>query len=330
MPENKKTVTVAKLAVRVGKRGKRAEEQAKRIPWRGLLQARNEYVEAECFVFWLRSIEESAGYLPDRVWKTIEDQYPVFLDDDIPYLERHGDAWVWKRLDRWILNNIWGEVRREGWMDAVLYYAAPDRRSLRAEAYWLQCVKAWKRTKPRGYPPFLQWRRAAFKCSELGIVRPQLRQMLQPADHISADRFTEAVDSYVDWEEFAAWARTGLEQRPEIPQLIEKELRQRCPGFLERDAPLRAMDPPDQSRAGLRLLDWIITHFFSDPKREGWLGVIRHYIKLHPHWIRMMRYSSRWQRDWREGNIKGYPTFEEWCQAIDNYTEEEPADGGEG
>ena len=86
VPENKKTVTVAE----------RAEEQAKRIPWRGLLQARNEYVESECFVFWLRSIEESAGYLPDRVWKTIEDQYPVFLGDDIPYLERHGNAWVWK------------------------------------------------------------------------------------------------------------------------------------------------------------------------------------------------------------------------------------------
>jgi hypothetical protein len=324
VPEKNTTVTFAKVRLGVGKMGKRAQEQAERVPWRGLLQARNEYVESECFLFWLRSIEESAGYLPDRVWKTIEHEYPVFLDDEIPYLERHGDAWVWKRLDQWIFNHVWGEVRREGWMDAVLYYAAPDRRYLRAEAYWLKCVRAWTRNKPRGYPAFPQWRRAAFKCSELGIVRPRLREMLRPADHVSADRFTEAVDRYVDWEEFASWARTGLEQRPEIPQFIAKELRQRCPGFVESDRLLRPTDPSDQYRAGLRLLDWIITHFFSHAKREGWFSVIHHYAQLHPHWVRMMRYSSRWQRDWREGRIKAYPTFEGWCQAIDNYTEEEP------
>jgi hypothetical protein len=318
--KNKTRTSSAGIVHNIGRTARqRAERQAQRVSWRMLVAFRNQYVEAECFLLWLRSIEDVAKHLPDSVWKAIEHEYPVFLDDDLPHLQSHAASPVWKRLDNWIFNNIFAEVRREGWMDAVVYYAAPDRRYLRAEAYWLKCAKEWKQKRPSSYPPFQQWRRAASKCSELHIVSPRLREILRPADHISADRLTGEVERYIDWEELVSWARTGLELLPTIPPVIEKELRLRCPGFLEYDAPLRRTDTPGQCRSWSRLIDWIIRHRFARAKREGWIPVIHYYKRLHPHWIRMVRYSSRRQHD-GEGHIEPYPTFEEWCQAIDNYT----------
>lgn len=325
MPKKKNFVTSAKIIRDIGETSKRlADKQAKRIQWRLLHQAYNEFVLSACFVFWLRSIEETAGYLPDRVWKSIRDEYPVFLDDNLPYLEKHGDAQVWKRLEDWIFQNIFRDALCEGWMDAVVYYAVPDLRYLRALAYYGQCKIEWKRNRPRSHPSFRQWRRAAFKSCELPDLRPRLLQILRSASKIDAERVTDAVECYVDWQEFAFWAATGVEGLPDIPQSVREQLRRRCPGFLEYDAPLRRTDSPDERHSLSRLLDWIITHFFRDAKREGWFTAIDYYARLHPHWIRMMQYASRWEHQWDHGRIKIYPSFEEWRRAVDNCVDEGP------
>jgi len=299
-----------------------AEKQAKRIPWRLLHQATNEFVLSACFVCWLRSIEETAGYLPDRVWKAIRGEYPVFLDDNLPYLEKHGDAQVWKRLEDWIFEKIFRDAAYEGWMDAVVYYAVPDLRYLRALAYHGYCAMEWKSDKPRSYPSFPQWRRAAFGSHHLPDLRPRLLHVLRSASEVSAERVTDAVERYVDWQEFAYWAATGFEGLPDIPQLVREQLRRRCPGFVDCDAPLRPADSRDKRRSFSRLLERIITHLFRDAKREGWFSVIDYYASLHPHYIRITHYSSRWKRGWDSGRIKAYPSLEEWRLAIDNYVEE--------
>jgi hypothetical protein len=311
-------MTLANMVRGVGRvTKKRAEEQAKRVPWRMLVAFRNQYIESECFLFWLRSIEESIGGLPESGWKAIEREYPVFLDDDLSRRER-TQARVWRRLDNWIFTNVFAEVRREGWMDAVVYYAVRDRRYLRSEAYWLKCTGEWKQKRPSSYPSFERWRQAAFRCSELGIIRPRLREVLRPADHISADHFDKVVECCVDWDEFAAWARSGLEQPSAIPEPVRQELLRRCPGFLQYDARRRKTDSPDHIGSWPRLVDWISSHYFSRARRQGWLGAVRHYTQLHPHWIRVMCYSARWRRDWEEGRIKSYPTLTEWRQAVDS------------
>jgi hypothetical protein len=314
----KKRMTLASTVRSVGRVAKkRAEEQAKCVPWRMLVAFRNQYIESECFLFWLRSIEESAGGLPDSVCKAIEREYPVFLDDDLSSRRRSTHRHVWKRLENWIFANVFAEVRREGWMDAVVYYAVADRRYLRSEAYWLKCTGEWKKNKPSSYPPFERWLQAAFRCSELGIVKPRLREVLGPADNISADYFAKVVECCVDWDEIASWARTGLEEPSAIPQPVRRELRRRCPGFIEYDAPRRKTDPPVRTASWLRLVDWINGHFFSDAMRQGWLNAVRYYAQLHPHWLRVIRYSARWRRDWEEGRIKAYPSLTEWRQAVD-------------
>lgn len=323
MPKTRNSVTSASfICAKRGISKRLAENHSKRIQWRLLHQASNEYILCACFIFWLRSIEETVGYLPDRVWKAIRSEYPVFLDDNLPYLEKHGDAQVWKRLEDWIVQNIFRDAVYEGWMDAVVYYAVSDLRYLRTLAYYHHCGLEWKSDKQPSYPSFSQWRRAAFSSCGFPDLRPRLLQLLRSACEVSAERVTDAVERYVDWQEFAYWAATGFYGLPNVPQLVLEQLRRRCPGFVDCDARLRPADSRDKRRSFTRLLDWIITHFFRDAKRKGWFTVIDYYASRHPHCIRMKHYSSRWKHNWDSGRIKIYPSLEEWRRAIDNYVEE--------
>jgi hypothetical protein len=44
---------------------KRADDQARRIPWQRLLEARNEYIDWQEFYLWVRSILEVEDGIPD-------------------------------------------------------------------------------------------------------------------------------------------------------------------------------------------------------------------------------------------------------------------------
>jgi hypothetical protein len=117
---------------------------------------------------------------------------------------------------------------------------------------------------------------------------------------------------------------TGLELLPDIPPSVQEQLQRRCPGFLESAVLLHPRHGRDEQSSLAQLLDWIITHFFRDAKREGWLGAVDYYARRHPHWIRMMQYFSTWKREWDNGHTKTYPSFEVWRRAVDDYVEEGP------
>jgi len=321
VPKTKRVTqsTIVRKAGRVAR--ERAQQQARGVPWRVLLAFRNQYLESESFVFWIRSIEESAGRLPQSVWHAIQEEYPVFLDDELEDPGTGIGGRVWKRLEAWIFDNVFAEVRREGWMQAVVHYAVLDRRYLRSEAYWLKCIAEWKHKKRSSYPSFERWRRSAFRSSELAVVKSRLRRILLPANHVDADYFSDVVESWVGWDEFASWARPALEQPSAIPQSVRNELRRRCPGFLEFDSAERQTQPAIRCTSSLRLADWISTRFFSRPKREGWLSVVRYYAEHHPHWTRAMDYSRHWEADWHAGHIKKYPSFPQWRRDVDNSVE---------
>jgi hypothetical protein len=323
VPQKKSSVNSARIIRDFGGTSKRlAEKQARRIQWRLLHQACTEFVLSASFVLWLRSIEETSGYLPEQVWKTIRKEYPGFLDDVLPYLEKHGDAQVWERVEEWISQNIFSDALHEGWIDAVVYYSVSDLRYLRALAYYRHCKIEWKGNRPHSFPSLRQWRRAAFNSSQLPRLRPRLLRILRSTGQINAERVSDAIERYVDWQEFASWAMTGLEGSPDIPASVQEQLRRRCPGFLECAVPLHRKDSRNERRSLAQLLDWITAHFFRDAKREGWLGAVDYCARRHPHWIRMMQYFSSWKHEWENGRTKTYPSFEEWRRAVDDYVEE--------
>jgi hypothetical protein len=47
-------------------------------------------------------------------------------------------------LEDWIEDEVFGSTKREGWFNAVAYYATRDLRYQKAEVCWSECVKKWK------------------------------------------------------------------------------------------------------------------------------------------------------------------------------------------
>jgi hypothetical protein len=117
------------LECRAGEEARRvAEKEAARIPWLRLHAAREKYVEWEAFVLWVRAIEEAEGGFPEWLAEFVEKRCRGFLK----FVEKHkrdhpeSQASFWYNLECWINERIFGKAWREGWMNAVGYYAERD------------------------------------------------------------------------------------------------------------------------------------------------------------------------------------------------------------
>jgi hypothetical protein len=102
-----------------------AEREAARIPWPQLQKARENYVAWEAFVLWLRAIEEGEGHFPEWLAKIVEKRCRGFSKFRQDHIRKHSDAkaFVWRQLERWVHERIFGKAWREGWVNAVGYYA---------------------------------------------------------------------------------------------------------------------------------------------------------------------------------------------------------------
>ena len=58
----------------------RAEDEARRIPWHRLLDARNEYIDWQEFCLWVRSILEVEDRIPDWMVEILDNRCPGFLE----------------------------------------------------------------------------------------------------------------------------------------------------------------------------------------------------------------------------------------------------------
>jgi hypothetical protein len=60
----------------------RAEAQACRVPWKRLLDARNEYIDWQEFYLRVRSVLESENHIPDWLIETLDERCPGFGENE--------------------------------------------------------------------------------------------------------------------------------------------------------------------------------------------------------------------------------------------------------
>jgi hypothetical protein len=60
----------------------RADDQARRIPWRRLLDTRTQYIGWQEFYLWARSILEVEEQIPDWLVDVLKERCPGFLERD--------------------------------------------------------------------------------------------------------------------------------------------------------------------------------------------------------------------------------------------------------
>ncbi|HUY13177.1 MAG TPA: hypothetical protein VMX16_06025 [Terriglobia bacterium] len=317
-----------KLQQRVGQAGRRlAGNEGARIPWPQLLQAREQYVKWEAFAHWVRAIEDTEGDFPEWLAEIVDKRCPGFLQFVAEQrLDDHtSPPFFWYHLERWISERIFGRARREGWMNAVGYYAVRDLASLRDNAYWEYCERQWKRARPAAYPSFREWRKASEHCDDRVIAACEMREteqeLIKASLRISPGVLCKAVDRYVDWQVFAYWARTALESGHLLPSPVERELRQRCPGFLETEAAAQARHSNEEPYQRFnRMMRWIEDHEFARAKKQGSFGALIYQARLHPRRARVVDYWHHWETSWSKHPRSRYPSFEQWRAAADAYT----------
>ena len=303
----------------------RATEEARRVPWQILLEARNLYVEWQEFYYWARSIMESEDGIPDWLATRLEQMCPGFVEEERQYTARRPKdappAPV--RLGQWIDERIFGFANEGGWLFAITFYAVREPRYQRASACWSESVRKWRKAKPTEYPSFEQWRSEAVRCDETAQLLPEVKKERTCFKLVDPERLAQAVSRFIDWEAFAYWARPVLEGGASLSSEVAQQLNSRCPGFVEFNAKERVADgrlPHDWHR----LMRWIAEHFFQDAKAEGWYDAILISARIHPRAIRTMEYFEHCDDIWNSGLPVPYPPFETWRRDADLYVDLAP------
>jgi len=304
-----------------------AVREAARIPWPRLQEAREKYVGWEAFVLWVRAIEEEEGESPGWLAKVVKGRCAGFSKLLTEKKSEHVSELplLWRHVELWINQRIFGEIWREGWMNAVGYYAARDLASLRNHAYWEYCEGEWKRSKPDPYPSFHEWLKASKHCSDCVLDKCEMpeekRRLIKLSRLVSPRTLHKAVDRYVGWEVFAYWTRTALETGSPLPASVKREVKRRCPGFLEADAAAHAANPAEEPHCRFtRMMKWIEDQEFGEAQKRGWFDVLRYVARLHARHARVIDYWHDWEAGWTKDRSRAYPSFSQWQRCVDRYT----------
>jgi hypothetical protein len=133
----------------------------------------------------------------------------------------------------------------------------------------------------------------------------------EQARRIPWQRLLDTRAQYIDWQEFYLRVRSILEVEDQIPGWLVHILKERCPGFLERDKTLTTKAVKEKPFA-LRLEDWIDEHAFGFAQNEGWFNAITYYAVRDSRYQRAEVCWSECVERWRRAKPIPYPSFEEW------------------
>jgi hypothetical protein len=299
-----------------------AEQEARRVPWQLLVEARNQYLDWQEFYYWARSIMESEDSIPNWLAKKLDELCPGFLAEEKQYLARHPNeaSLTPVRLGYWIDEHIFSFAQQGGWLLAVTFYAVRESRYQKASVCWSESVEKWRKARPIQYPSFEQWRREAAQCDETARLSPRVRKDRACFRLVDAERLAQAVARFIEWEAFAYWVRLPLEKGDCFPIELTRELNSRCPGFVEFNNQERSADrhiPQDWDR----LMSWVGDHFFQEAQREGWYDAILISARHHPRAIRTTEYCDHCEEIWESDLPTPYPTFEAWRGDADRYVD---------
>lgn len=148
----------------------RAKRQLLRVSSNCFKRAVREYLKWEAFSLWIRVIADAERRPPGWMLESLRKRCPgILLNEQAHRKPRQGHSDPLPlRLLGWVHNNIFADAKREGWLDALIFYAVRDPRSQRMWAYWENCEAEWKKQRPRSYPPFERCLHAAEKWRRPG------------------------------------------------------------------------------------------------------------------------------------------------------------------
>jgi hypothetical protein len=225
----------------------RALDQAKRVPWKLLAAAADEYTDWQVFTLWLRAVVEAASGIPDPVAQELESRMPQLLGRirlGIEAAVKNGNgagARIWQDVSLWAEANIFIAAKRAGWLDAVRYFSSMSLRSMKAWSYWENIDKQWRAATPAQFPTYPQWQCEVAAVARLSNPDNMAQQVLDSVRGVSEAEWSNLLNRFSDLITFSLWMELVLDIEGPTSGLVSKELAERYGGFSVSPS---AMGPP--------------------------------------------------------------------------------------
>ncbi len=101
-----------------------------RVPWDRFYLAYEEYLRWEALALWVRAVVATEGSAPSWLAATLKKHCPGFIENEALLNEPRLLGFL---FHEWIHNQIFGLVKQEGWLDALMFYGVRD---IRAQSTW--------------------------------------------------------------------------------------------------------------------------------------------------------------------------------------------------
>ena len=282
---------------------RRAHRQLMQVPWDRFHAAYEEYIEWQGFALWVRANVEAEGYFSARLEALLRKRCPSFVEE----MDRSSRPdLTGLHLLSWVHNNVFHAARREGWLEALMFYGFRDIRSQGYWSYWEDCEKEWNRRQPKPFPTFRQWRRAA------------LRRKLH--DDLSCALVTKAADEYVEFETMLYWLRPLLEDPTRnLPVHVARELKKECPALLQLVSTYISSAYQRKLKNRQHLFNYAKKRLLAELGKERWPEIVLRQAHSHPRHLRFVDYAAVWMKSCRRHAAVRYPSFREWRQDAESY-----------
>jgi hypothetical protein len=300
---------------------RRALLEAKRVPWPHLATAAEEYTEWHVFTLWARAIVDAADAIPAAVRTEIESRAPGAYKSLHPKVKSaidRGDRpgiLVWEDITCWAEMNVFLSAKRQGWLDAVRYFSAMSLRAMQAWSHWERIDAMWRRSPPRQFPTPQEWERDVKSVTLLSTTDSEAQRALDVVQGLSELNWHKLLAGFSRLNAFSQWMELMLDAQGRGADLVLRELVNIYPGFRLAG---REMTPKEAVHS---LESWVLSNVVHEVRSSDVRAALRFHLRYHPENAAIRRYAQFCRRKWADGMPKHSPTFENWKEAADSYSE---------
>jgi len=302
------------------KRERLALEQSKRIPWKQLAQAVEEYTDWQVFGLWLRALVEAARGIPAVAAEELNARIPRFVSHT-PTPSRASDTStcgagldIWQQFSLFVEKEKFSDSEREGWLDAIRHFSSMSLRSMQAWAHWEAVDRDWRATPPQAYPDYSLWKHQVAGVERLSNIESPAQRVLDAVRRLPDPEWKNLLRRFSESMAFLIWLELIIEIDGPKSSIASKELTSRFPGF---SAPRRS-----GARTLVRALNqWAMKHQLDISDNEETLEALSFHVRNHPEYPALLQYASRCHSDWRGAPPDHLPSFEEWRAAASEFAE---------
>ena len=311
-----------KLRDRVHRQTERhALAQAKRVPWKRMAAAADEYTEWQVFSLWLRAVVEAAQSIPAIVVQEMESRAPQLLGrlrSDIEAAVTNGSgagARIWQEVSQWTEVNVFTTAKREAWLDAVRYFSSMSLRAMKAWSLWEQTDEQWRIATPTQFPTYAQWQCEVAAVTRLSNPDGPAQHLLDSIRGVPEPEWTRLLTGFSDLVAFSLWMELVLDMEPPDSGLVSKELAKKYSGFMLAGSPVGSKETVRSFN------DWAIKHALGIASQDHRLAALSFHVSHHPAYYALRSYALHCHAVWPDECSDHPPSFVEWREAADAYFE---------